>query len=398
MSKYLIDCKQFLKKNWITASSIFVFFAFYYSALLFTHIDTDIQAHAFITHKFITTGGSLTPNFLYFIVIALFAGFSKYKLMYYASSVLVISLSLTAKFFINNKYINEFSAVQIEEKNKFKYVPISLMFIFCLPGLNFFVNNNFLLGQLASNLWHNSTVIFLFPFAIMLFFEIFSFLEKSGKSKFTLLIFLVVINILIKPSFIFTIIPTAIIWVIFTKKYNNRNLLLKVSFLSILALALIFMQYFIIYISSETVSEIDCKSCSDGVSIEPFAVWKYYSLSIPFSFISSFLFPFLYFLCTKGKIMKDNLVKFATINWFFGIVIFILFVETGGRKYHGNFGWQMIIGNYLLFFVLAIRLFTNSSELSRKSVVYKILSLSFLLHVIWGVIYFFKILFLKNYF
>ncbi len=398
MSNGLVNWKHFFKNNWIASVLIFIFFASYYTAVLFRHIDTDIQAHAYIAYKFITTGGALTPNFLYFIVIALFAGFSKYKLMYYAASVLVISLSLTAKYFLNVMYFNKISTQQLVHHNKSDYISACLMFLFCLPGLNYFENNNFLLGQLATNVWHNSTIIFLFPFAIMLFFEGYRFVENFEKKKILLLISLIVINVLIKPSFLFTIIPTIMCWVIFKRGKNNQSLLFSVLFLSVLAIILIFAQYFIIYVTTPTITGADCKSCSDGVTIEPFAVWKYYSLSMPLSFISSMFFPIIYFILSKGRVLKDGLVKFATINWLAGILIYILFVESGGRKYYGNFGWQMIIGNYLLFFVLAIKLFSNIKELTNKNIFYKILTFSFFLHFLWGVVYFFRILFYKSYF
>lgn len=395
MADAFLKYRQAVKKNWIAVATFF-FFCIYYLILLYSHIDTDIQAHAFVSYKFITEGGALTPNFLYFITIAFFAGFSKYKLMYYAASIFIISLSLTAKYLINTFYTVKYSLVNTGLNKQVVFTAASLMFVFCLPGLNFFEQGDFLLGQLASNTWHNSTVIFLFPFAIVLFFEFFGFIQNFERKKIPLLIFLIVINALIKPSFLFTIMPTVMLWGVIIKNKNYRKILISLSALNLLALALIFVQYFVIYIPVQTVSSLPCKDCTDSVGIEPFAVWKYYSLSIPVSFASSLFFPLLYFIISKGSILKDRLVKFATINWLIGLLIYIVFIETGGRKYHGNFGWQMIIGNYLLFFVLAIKLFNNANE--KKSIAYKILLLAFLLHILWGVVYFLKIIFLKNYF
>ena len=384
------------KKNWLTASIIFVLFCIYYTIILYTRVSTDIQAHAFVSYSFVNENGPVTPNFLYFFLVAMFAGFSKYKFLYYASTTLLLAFALSLKYIVNVFYLNKIDEKNKLPKNKIIFLSVSLLFIFSLPGLDFFKNNFYYLGQTPPNVWHNSTVIFLSPFAIILFFEAYSLLTVVTKKKWLIVVFLIILNALIKPSFLFTIIPALFVWVFFEKKERLSKSKLAIIFLCGIGLIIILLQYFLIYILKKPSNDLS-HSHSSSVSIEPFAVWKFYSSSIPIAAITSFFFPILSFILAGKILLKDNLVKFATINWLIGVLIFILFVETGASKYDGNFGWQMIIGNYLLFFILSVKFLLLSGSGEITSVKSKILYTTLLLHIVWGLIYFFKIIILKNY-
>lgn len=395
MPRSLLQLKNFFRNNWLACAGIFIFFSCYYVGIILLRIDTDVQPHAFVAYKFAQQPGAITPNFLYFVVVALLAGFSKYKALYYTAAVVIISASLTAKYFTNLFYIKNAGAEGSLTRQQQIFVSASALFIFCLPGLNFFTDKQFLLGQLAPNVWHNSTVTFLFPFAIMLFFELFAFLQKYERKKIALLILLIVINALIKPSFLFTIMPAAAFCVLIFKSNGKLKNILAIAALSVLVISLVVLQYYIIYVFSNNTN--GCADCNEGVAIAPFEVWDYYSASMPLAFVSSLLFPLLYLVLSKGFILRDKMVQFAVINWAVAMLIYILFIETGGRKYHGNFGWQMITGNYFLFLVMGFKLFAKKSIENRNVIIYKILKAVYLVHVLWGVFYFVKILWFKNY-
>jgi hypothetical protein len=394
MLNNIIESKTSKKEVSIIASIVLCFFSAYYFLLLYNRIETDVQAHLIISYKFVNEAGPLTPNFLYFILVALFAGFSKYKVWYYLSSVLIIAVSLAAKFLLNYSYAEKCLVDNEVEKNKILLFSIGMLFVFCLPGADFFLHKNFFLGLLAPNVWHNSTIIFLFPFAIALFFETYFFLYSSGifkRNKVIALGLLIILNILIKPSFLFTIIPAVFLCLIFEKTKTAK---LTTVILYGGGLLLIILQYFIIY---KTKNPEGCNNCSESVIIEPFAVWRHYASNIPVSFLSSFLFPLLFLFLSKGQILKDRLVRFAVVNWLVGILIYILFAESGERKFHGNFSWQMVTGNYLLFFVFGLSLW-NKQIVSKISKASKI-TLQFLmyLHILWGAGYFIKIILFRKY-
>jgi hypothetical protein len=383
--------------NWIIASIVLLIFCLYYFVVLYTRVATDIQAHIMVSYNFVNANGPLTPNFLYFILVAALAGFSKYKSLYYASSILLLAFALSLKYMANVFYVSKIDAEKIIAKNKIILLSVALLFIFCLPGIDLFKNDNYYLGQSAPNVWHNSTVIFLSPFAIMLFFETYSLLTGFTRKKWITVALLIIVNALIKPSFLFTIIPLMAIWAFFSGKTRFDKVKLSVYFLCAIGFAVISAEYFLIYIINKPSSGSN-HSQNSSVSIEPFAVWKYYSSSILISVITSFLFPVLFFILTKGDILKDKLVKFSTLNCLAGLLIFVLLIEGGAGKYDGNFGWQMIIGNYLLFFILSIKFLLLSATGKITTVKVKILGTALLLHIGCGVVYFFKIVIFKSYF
>ena len=105
MRRSLLQLKNFFRNNWLGCVGIFLFFSCYYAAVILLRIDTDVQPHAFVAYRFAQQPGAITPNFLFFIIVALLAGFSKYKALYYAAAVVVIAGSLTVKYFANRFYI-----------------------------------------------------------------------------------------------------------------------------------------------------------------------------------------------------------------------------------------------------------------------------------------------------
>jgi hypothetical protein len=395
MNVTLSKFKYFFINNWRLGSLIFLFFCSYYALVFFLRIDTDIQPHAFVAFKFAQNPGPLTPNFLFFFIVALLSGFSKVKILYGVAAIAVIAASITAKYFLNIVYFRKLAQGNLLTPRQLGFLSAGALFVFCLPGINFFKHKQFLLGQLAVNVWHNSTIIFLLPFAIILFFQLFFFLQNYQPQKIKWLALLIIVNALIKPSLLFTVMPAAAICSLIFQSHKTQRMVMWVYALSALALMLVMLQFYIIYLTENIGGA--CQNCNDGVGISPFEVWRYYSSSVLVSFISSTLFPLLYVAVSKGKILTDKLVQYAVLNWAFGLLIYILFIESGGRKYHGNFGWQMILGNYFLFLVFSFKLFTSNKKIGGSTTVYKILKFVYIAHVFWGVCYFVKIILFKHY-
>ncbi len=386
-----------MKKNILLYGILlFVFFGCYYVYLLQQHIGTDVQEHALVSYRFVNEHGPATPNFLYFILVALLSGFSKYKMLYYAASVVLIAAAISIKFLFNYKYGNLAAGENNLSQGRLLWLSVAMLFVFCLPGVDFFETKNFLLGQLAPNIWHNSTTIFLLPFVLPLFFESYALLQQGtvvNRQRIIFILLLLVINAFIKPSFLFILLPSVFVWLVFFK--GTLSVKTKVAILALYAAGLVAVaaQYIVIYSRTNE----DCANCASSVILSPFTVWNHYSVSKIFSFISSFLFPLGFIVLAKGRILKDGLVKFACINWFFGVLIYILFTETGEREFHGNFSWQMVIGNYLFFYVLAAKLFSGAAKEWLSTAATKIAYALFGAHLLWGFVYFIKIALFKHY-
>jgi hypothetical protein len=81
-----------------------------------------------------------------------------------------------------------------------------------------------------------------------------------------------------------------------------------------------------------------------------------------------------------------------------GFFISVFVIETGPRKYDGNFTWQNVITMYLIF-ITAISFFIqqkNSRKISnsRKIAVYVCLAM----HLLSGLLYLIKIFYSKNFY
>ncbi|MEO6455960.1 MAG: hypothetical protein ABIN97_17900 [Ginsengibacter sp.] len=390
------------RSYFITALILFTVFLSYYFLILYLRIGTDIQIHASIAWSFFINDDSIAPNFLYYFLVALTAGFSKYKIAYYAASIIILSLAVVFKYFLNFFYINKY--LPWIQRKEVIGLSISLLFIFCLPNIDFFKQIDFkhkifYLGQLAPNVWHNSTIIFLFPFAILLFFKSYELLyaDKFNKNLQWQIFILILLNALIKPSFLFTVIP-AVLFLFCLKVVNGNNQ--KISIIKTIPFIagsfFIGIEYFIIYrlnYSSKVMSAID----DSKVILSPFEVWSHFSTNIPVAIITSCFFPIVYIFFTGGRILKNKLVLFSALNFVFGVCIWIFFAESGFRKFHGNFYWQVVITIYLFFFSLLLH-FINSVKANELSKIKQaFIAGAFILHLLWGIFYWLKIIIFKGY-
>lgn len=378
----------------------FVVFFGYYLILLFRHTSSDIQAHAQIAYAYAVNDDKLFPNFLYFFLVALFAGFSKNIYFYYGASVILISLAITAKFFLTQYYLKKY-ALPLKEKRYFLFAAIAMLFVFALPGINLFSANEYYLGQLPPNIWHNSTVIFLMPFSILLFFKTYGLLingnEKAVQQQWQVF-FLVIINALIKPSFLFTLIPSVFLffaWFKFFSPTYKKRLYLLLPFIG--GIVFIAIEYYLIFMQTH-ISTVVSNNEKSSVVIAPFVVWKNYSPDMLVAFLTSCFFPVVYVVASKFGVLKNRMVQFAGVNYVIALAIWILFAEEGPRKFDANFIWQVIVATYLLFLSFLIQLVNDWKSPGISKTKKYIITTAFLLHFVWGVVYWIKIIIFKGYF
>lgn len=392
---------QNLKSRIIIGLVIFLFFAGYYFILLYSRIATDIQAHAAIAYSFAVDHTKLTPNFLYFILVALISGFTKYYPVYYGASIVIICAAITAKFLLTIFYLNQYSELK---NNIFIAFGLSfaMLFIFALPGSGYFNKGNFYFGQLTATVWHNSTVIFLMPFAILLFFKSYELLFSNNKEQHRKILFqvtiLVILNALIKPSFLFTLLPSVFICFFYNKSFSKKGGN-KFHYLLpyLIGMILIALEYYIIYKLNYISSSTNNHGEESKVILSPFEVWKSFSDNMWVAAITSLFFPVIFIILTKGGVLKNKMVQFSLINFLLGLCIWILLAEEGARKYHANFYWQIVVTVYLLFLSLLID-FVKRVQL-KQLCYYKqwLIGGAFLLHFIWGVFYWLKIIIFRGY-
>lgn len=106
----------------------------------------------------------------------------------------------------------------------------------------------------------------------------------------------------------------------------------------------------------------------------------------------------MYIITTKGAVLNDKLVQFAGLNLIIGLLVWILFAEEGARKFHGNFYWQNVPGCYLLFFSMLIYYINQFKKSNSKPLVKMLEAFALLLHFLWGIFYWVKIVIFKSYY
>jgi hypothetical protein len=370
------------KQRLLISLSFTIFSILFFCVVLFIRkVPTDIQAHVYILQKNIEHGGFMV-NYLYYLIIYALSGFSSSTEYLFAASIIVLSISVGLKTWLSLEYISE---------NKTRSRLVFLLTTFLMLSFNIFLPEGFILkyryfGQFPPNVWHNSTVIFLMPWAFILFKKICNELNSQRFDNIGIILLLVFLNVSIKPSYIFCIVPSLGIIYIFNKKYHKQFK----WFATIIgtSLLLIITQYIMNYILNVNNNVRESK-----IGIDFFDVWNHFSNNKIISLLLSFLFPILTVALYWKKILNEISVYFALISTAVGLIISFTFTEYGEFAYHGNFTWQNVINNFLLFAVLTRFLLTQNNNLKR------IISISFLgLHALFGVAYLFYFLYYQSYY
>ena len=386
--------------------SIFVGFGF-------TPISTDINAHAEAIIKIANGNLSIPFNFLYYAVIYIITFFSTDMKTIYLASILVLTCSIVAKYLITKQFliknlISPSTSLSSSSNHKvtdsfYQVYSLILTFVFSLP-LSLMVGGYYYLGNTPPNIWHNSTTIFLMPFALLLFWQSYEQIKTPKTDRVVWISLLIIVNIIIKPSFFFVFLVCYPIFFIkqfgWTKlTFGNLIPLLVGCFL----LAIQYLGHYIWQIGS--IQEGD-----HGVKISLFTVWSHYSPDIPLSLLGSLLFPLLCIIFHYKTAVNDLLIKYACFQYLIAITIYALFMESGPRQYHGNFGWQCIVASYILYLSASI-LFIEKLGLNKNnnafSILISVISISpknklilitLMLHFLAGIGYIIRIFITRSYY
>lgn len=376
------------------AITISFFIGAYPFYLIYTRgIPTDILHHANAILESIKIG-TFPANFLYFFSVYLFSGFSlEFKYLFRASVVLltlsVVFKYITSYFIMKQMFFKEKTAMFLEIKITFALLLMLIIHPIITP-LDF-TNNYFYLGKAAINIWHNSTTIFVMPFVLLLFYYSYLYLQNY-KFKYLVLIFgFGLLNIWIKPSFLFSffiVFPLLLLY-----KYKlKKPLILAFITLFILGIVLIF-EYYLIYIIGNT-DDVFYEGQKSSIIIAPFKAMVH-SENFFIDILSSIFFPFLFTVFYFKKVKNVLLLNYSWLLFLISLIIGILFVETGPRLFHGNLQWQIPMANYILF-LITLAYFIKQIVDNKLRIKDYILILVFIAHLLSGVFHLTNFLLLGN--
>lgn len=369
--------------------------AFFYALLFALDVKTDIQKHIEVVWM-ILHGKDFPPNFLYFLAVAAAAFFQDNQTALLAASLLVLSLATAYKFQITTRLFSG----QIEslvDWSQNKIVVVSSIVGFCLiTALCIYLpkelglTDYFLLGQIPPNVWHNSTTIFLMPFALLLFWHSYLLLEEFAMKRLWLVIGLVTLNILVKPSFFlcFGAVFPLVALIRFRLKREFFLCLIPIFW----GFAFVVLEYIAIYKLGSYGT-----SGESGIVFAPFVWWRIYAPNIPVSILLSTAFPLAYLIFYYKKIVTEPVLYYAYLLFVVGLAFLAFINESGSRETHGNFQWQAIISNYILFFAIALEFSKDVAGKKHFAFKDKIIAAVFFLHVFSGWLYLAKTLLRGNY-
>jgi hypothetical protein len=374
---------------------IFLISLTFFGAIILHQIPTDIQAYPVFIQK--TKAGAMYPpaNFIYYLVVYTIALFRTDTESLLIASVITLSLAVSSKFAITRIfYVEHYSDFSDEKKTNLSFkvsllvtlFSVSMLVVSNLPG-----GKHWYLGQIPSSVWHNSTVIFLMPFSLLLFVLSYKQLLSPRRASILIITLLCILNILIKPSFFFAF---AIAYpLMLLRRFGITKSLLHNLFPILIGCLVLIVMYYCIYIMNFGSLSVE----KSGTAVKPFFVWSHFSSNIFTSLVLSLVFPIIFLGLYWKNLLNQLIVQYSIALYLAGIFIFSLAAETGPREFDGNFFWQSVVCSYILFMVLSslfVREFRISGLGNWKNMA---IFIAFLMQVTSGFAYMAKIVTTKIY-
>lgn len=355
--------------------------------------NSDLPAHARIAQQMLEEHRLFSTNFLMYFLINLLTFFTGAKYPMRAVLVLLLAAANTAKYTIVREAFREWTSSKTA-----KLASFSMLFVYIIPLMYFlkplgiFLSaDNMYMGYYVPNVWHNSTILCMMPFAIACYLlSVKQFKQYTDRRNKYISLFLV-LSVLVKPSFFFVYV---IAYPIIMLSHYGLSKTFSKSLLPLLAggICLVY-EYVTIYYSG----------VNDGSSVvidiaQLFTLdfWQSHILYL----VVSLSLPLL-FLCLYGRtIVRDPEFWFVLIMLVCGLGIMWCCRETGPRATHGNFGWQTIATMWFVYFYMLKTVINSevSPSLQWGGHSRRVTLIIFGLHVIMGFVYLGKFLVTKSFY
>lgn len=307
------------------------------------------------------------------------------------------SAALASSLFILLTYRVTFGIIAENAKNPFakRYAAaFSAMLMFVQPIYLPWFNQHQIYGQGSPNIMHNPTNIATKPFAIICAYLIVQMLlkarnhEKIDITEYIKLSFFAFVSVIAKPSTIQVILPALAVFLVlmlFLSVKQHFSFCIKICLSWLPALCYMMFSFFLNFVS-------DSVGVEGGISLSFFDVWKAFSNCIPLSILLVMLFPIVEIInCRKNELDANKLgMLFGFVCVAIGIIEYAFIMETGERKYHGNFSWGYNIALGVIWTFAVSHLLTNSDK-KYKKIAWNISCSLFFIYFIYGVYYYFSV-------
>lgn len=377
----------------LPALFLFLFAAFYMLLKVIPADYNDMHDHAKFARDMCTGKIPYTGNFLVYLLVNVFSFFSARVKATELALCVLLAFAGSYRYYIT---LNRVKNTLNDERLNWLAVAaaVSMLFVFVIPVPGYFLGDFYMyIGTYTPNIWHNSTLLFLFPVALLLFELSFRQLREFNSKRNFWIFLLIALNLIIKPSYFFVFICVYPLMLLCKYKFK------KEFWISILPVfvggIMLISQYIIIYkINTQVIKD------TSSVVFMPFyrnPELREDMINIPISMIFSLLFPLIYVIINFRKLIQNQLFWYTFLSFVVSVLIFFFISESGPRASHGNFYWQIVITTWLCFFVSLLALIRDY-KIEGKSVKNIALLTLFGIHTLMGIIYFVRILVTGSYY
>jgi hypothetical protein len=381
--------KQLKEKHLIIyyAGIILVIFPLVYLYIINNNIESDLQLHAQGCVDVANGKNQYTGTFLmYWLVnlLSLFSGNYQYALY---SLIGLIMIGLLWKYLLIFKEIQGILSDQITF-----IASLCAIFYFGIPLLFFVHDKYYLMSNQTPNLFHNSSSILVYPLSYLLFHYQIKFWNGTGENNFIKMLLIILISALIKPSFLLAFLIVTPLMTLFLHGFSLKTFrfYLPLGFI----ILIIICQSIIIYYYQ--IGRLLNQESHVTISYLDFWSILYPKLYYPVSLAGGFMFPGIFILLTLLE-KKSFAFYYAFLLVIASILIFVFFSETGPRRFHGNFSWQVSLSYYVLLIVILKEWFGYIRNHQISMWKNAILGFVLALHGISGIIYLYRFLVLGDY-
>ena len=390
--------KNILRRN-IDVAGVFVFMLCVFSYIMFVlkWTGSDLCLHAEIAQKMLDEHRLFSTNFLMYFTVNLLTLFSGYKNLMRMVLILLISVSNTAKYVIVREAFKEWTSLKIA-----KLSSLSLIFVFVIPYVRYLwligiipaseiTHLGYYIGYYVPNVWHNSTILCMMPFAIACYLLSVKQFKEYSERRNIYITLLLALSVLVKPSFYFVYVIAYPI--IILSKYGFK----KESYHSLIPILVggicLAYEYSTIYLFG----------INDGSSVviefTPLLALDFWKSQV-WCLIASLSLPILFLFAYGKTIVWDREFWFVLIMLICGLGIQWYCKETGPRAHDGNFNWQTIASLWFVYYYMLKTMVTDRRRVSplnrggySRYVVFAIYSI----HVLMGIVYLVRYLLTQNY-
>lgn len=311
-----------------------------------SHSAYDYIVHTDSAVKMFTTGTLSSPHFLFQAGIITLR--QLFPISFQSATVLVVLFSIAATAALL------FKIMQTATKTIWMagILTICLLLVAPLPLLAP-LDGQLYFGYIASNVYHNPTILLLKPFSLLVFAYIVSQSATDEANEWKSLTVCILATIacgLAKPSYLIVMVPALVI--AFTLPGLRKALAGRVWLIAygILLPALIVLagQYWLTYSAEQIQGVYQGKS---SIIFAPLTVMSTVSSWLLVKFLLSLSFPLAVGVSYYRQVLAYPRLLFAWLAFLLGAGYTYLFAESGPRMYQGNFIWSSQITLFLLFVV-----------------------------------------------